>query len=466
MSATAANTLTTPAQQARKAGIAAFIGTVLEWYDFLIYGTAAALILNHLFFPTVNALTGTLAAFATYAIGFLARPLGGIVLGNMGDRVGRKRMLLLTIVLMGTATTLIGLLPSYNQIGLWAPALLILLRLVQGFGAGGEYAGAVVLSVEHGDQNRRGAAGAWAPMGFAAATLLATGVFQLFVLLPRAQFESWGWRVPFLLGALLLVVGYLIRRNITETPAFEQAQAAQKADEVIKTPVLAALREHPRNFLVVIGARFAENGFAYLFPVFAVAYAVNQLGVSRSLALLAVVLASAVQLVAIPIFASLSDRVGRRPVYAAGAVTSILWLAPFFVLLETRSPAWIIFGFVLGLGIFYPAMLAPQAAYFAELFDTKTRLSGFAFAREIGSVLAGGFLPLVATALLAWTGHWWAVLAYMAVLTAITLVALAAGPETRDNNIIANEDPNQNAASSTPAAASTTAVATSSRAQA
>jgi MFS family permease len=443
MTVTAAHTSANPRLQARKAAIAAFVGTTLEWYDFLIYGTAAALILNQLFFPTADPVVGTLAAFATYAVGFLARPLGGIVLGNMGDRVGRKRMLILTLVLMGTATTLIGVLPTYGHIGAWAPGLLILLRLLQGFGAGGEYAGAVVLSVEHGNQKRRGAAGAWAPMGFAAATLLATGVFQLFLLLPDDHFQSWGWRVPFLLGALLLVIGYLIRRHISETPAFEEAKAQQEsgAVEVVKTPVLAALRRHPRNFLVVIGARFAENGFAYLFPVFAVAYAINQLGISRSLTLLGVVLASAVQLVAIPLFAALSDRVGRRPVYAAGAFASILWLAPFFVLLETLSPGWIIISFVLGLGVFYPAMLAPQAAYFAELFDTKTRLSGFAFAREIGSVLAGGFLPLVATALLAWAGHWWAVLVYMGVMTTITLVALAAGPETRDSKLIVNEEP-------------------------
>jgi MFS family permease len=438
MSVNAALTPAAQRRQARKAGIAALVGTTLEWYDFLIYGTAAALILNDLFFPTADPLVGTLAAFATYAVGFLARPLGGIVLGNLGDRVGRKRMLILTIVLMGAATTLIGLLPTYDQIGMWAPALLILLRLAQGFGAGGEYAGAVVLSVEHGDQTRRGAAGAWAPMGFAGATLLATGVFPLFLLLPDDQFRAWGWRVPFLLGVLLLLIGYLIRRHISETPAFEQAQSKQRraATKVAEAPILAVLRTQPRSFLVVIGARFAENGFAYLFPVFAVSYAVKELDVSKSLTLFAVVLASAVQLAAIPIFARLSDRVGRRPVYAAGAAASILWLTPFFLLLETLTPAGIIVGFALGLGVFYPAMLAPQAAYFAELFDTKMRLSGFAFAREIGSVLAGGFLPLVATALLAWAGHWWAIVAYMGLLTALTLAALAAGPETRDNDII------------------------------
>ncbi|MBT2523434.1 MFS transporter [Arthrobacter sp. ISL-28] len=423
--------------QSRKAGIAALVGTTLEWYDFLIYGTAAALILNHAFFPTANPLVGTIAAFATYAVGFLARPLGGIVLGNMGDKIGRKGMLVLTIVLMGVATTLIGVLPTYDQVGVWAPILLIILRLAQGFGAGGEYAGAVVLSVEHGDQNKRGAAGAWAPMGFALATLLSTGVFQLATLLPRDAFESWGWRVPFLLGSVLLGVGYMVRRHISETPAFEEARKAEAAGIVAepKLPVFEVIRKQPRNFLVVIGARFAENGFAYLFPVFGVSFAITTLGIDQSLTLMAVVIASAVQLVAIPFWARLSDKVGRRPVYSGGAIASILWLVPYFLLLETLSPAAIIIGFIVGLGIFYPAMLAPQAAYFAELFDTKMRLSGFAFAREIGSVLAGGFLPLVATALLAAAGHWWAVVVYVLALTIITLIALAFGPETNKRDI-------------------------------
>lgn len=428
-------------KQARGAGIAALVGTTLEWYDFLIYGTAAAVILNEVFFPTADPVVGTLAAFASYAIGFLARPLGGLILGNMGDKLGRKKMLLFTIVLMGLATTAIGLLPTYAAIGVAAPILLVLLRLLQGFGAGGEYAGAVVLSVEHGDQKKRGAAGAWAPLGFALATLLSAGVFQLAVLLPEEAFKSWGWRVPFLLGAALLVVGYVIRLRISETPVFEEAQKeAQKAAAsgqaaVQKGSMFAAIRQHPRNFLIVIGARFAENSFAYLFPVFAVGFTVNQLGLPSSLTLLSVVIASAVQVVMVPVWAILSDRVGRRPVYAGGAIASIIWLPIFFILLETESPAAIILGFVLGLGVFYPAMLAPQAAYFAELFDTKTRLSGFAFGREIGSVLAGGFFPLIATALLAATGHWWAVVAYAAVLTLITLVALAFGPETKDENI-------------------------------
>lgn len=424
--------------QARKAGIAALVGTTLEWYDFLIYGTAAALVLNSQFFPGADPTVGTLAAFATYAVGFLARPLGGIVLGNMGDKVGRKKMLVFTIVLMGVATTLIGVLPNYAAIGVWAPILLIALRLLQGFGAGGEYAGAVVLSVEHGDQKRRGLAGAWAPAGFALATLLSTGVFQLATLLPEDAFQSWGWRVPFLLGSVLLIVGFFIRRNIDETQAYENAVQAEASGviEETKVPVLESIRRNPRNFLVVIGARMAENGFAYLFPVFAVGYAVNTLGVERSTTLLAVVIASAVQVVFIPIWAHVSDRVGRRPVYAGGALLSVLWLVPFFLMLESLSTGMLIVGFVVGLGILYPAMLAPQAAYFAELFDTRTRLSGFAFAREIGSVLAGGFLPLIATALIAAFGHWWVIVVYLGILTALTLAALALGPETNRKDII------------------------------
>jgi MFS family permease len=436
---------TKPPNQARKAGIAALVGTTLEWYDFLIYGTAAALVLNSQFFPNADPTVGTLAAFATYAVGFLARPLGGIVLGNMGDKVGRKKMLVFTIVLMGVATTLIGVLPNYAAIGVWAPILLILLRLLQGFGAGGEYAGAVVLSVEHGDQKRRGLAGSWAPVGFALATLLSTGVYQLATLLPDEAFQSWGWRVPFLLGAVLLIVGYFIRRNIDETEAYQNAVQAEAAGAITETkiPVLESIRRSPRNFMVVIGARMAENGFAYLFPVFAVGYAVNSMGVDRQTTLLAVVIASAVQVGFIPLWAHVSDLVGRRPVYAGGALLSVLWLVPFFLMLETLSTPLLILGFVVGLGILYPAMLAPQAAYFAELFDTRTRLSGFAFAREIGSVLAGGFLPLIATALIAAFGHWWVIVVYLGILTALTLVALAYGPETNRKDIVDVADPSE-----------------------
>ncbi|GAA1085720.1 MFS transporter [Pseudonocardia alni] len=416
--------------QSRRASLAAFVGTVLEWYDFIIYGIAAAIVLNDHFFPSDDPLIGTLAAFATYAVGFLARPIGGLVLGRLGDRAGRRRVLVLTLLLMGMSTTAIGLLPTYKQVGVLAPILLVLLRLVQGFGAGGEYAGAVVLSVEHADPGHRGLAGSAAPLGFAAATLLGNGVFALFLLLPSEQFASWGWRLPFLLGAICLIAGYLIRRRIEEPEAFEKVAAeADKSGKAVGG-VFAAIRHQPRSFFIVVGTRVGENGFAYLLPVFGVSYVATTLGIGDSAGLWAVLIASAVQAVLIPVFGMVSDRVGRKPIYTVGIIGSAVWMVPFFLLTDTKGVGWVILAFVIGLGVFYPAMLAPQAAWYAELFDTEFRMSGFAFSREIGSVLAGGLSPFIATALYAWAGHWWPILVYMGAMAVLTLVALAIAPET------------------------------------
>jgi metabolite-proton symporter len=423
----------TSSQQARKAGIAALVGTVLEWYDFIIYGTAAAIVLNKVFFPSTDPLLGTLAVFATYAVGFMARPLGGLLLGYLGDRVGRKIVLILTLFFMGGATTLVGCLPSYETIGIWAPILLVVLRLIQGFGAGGEYAGAVVLSVEHAQRGKRGAAGAWAPLGFAGATLLANAVFFFFLAILREdQFLAWGWRIPFLLGSVCLLVGYLIRRHIEEPPAFEKAVKTGKTEKI---GLFSAIKRHPRSFLIVIGSRMGENGFAYLYPVFCVSYVVNTLGMPKSTALWAVIIASLVQLITIPFFGRLSDKVGRKAVYIGGTLLSMIWLVPFFMLLNTGSLTAVMLGFIVGLGIAYSAMLSPQAAWYAELFDTEFRLSGFAFSRELGSLLAGGLAPFIATALYRWAGHWWPIVVYMGVLGVITLIALSLGPETVNKDI-------------------------------
>ena len=342
-------------------------------------------------------------------------------------------MLILTLVLMGGATTLLGCLPSYNSIGIWAPILLVTLRLIQGFGAGGEYAGAVVLSVEHAQQGKRGAAGAWAPMGFAGATLLANAVFFFFLsIMPEDQFLAWGWRIPFLLGSVCMLVGYIIRRKIEEPAAFERAQEIAKTKKV---GLFSAIKHHPRSFFIVIATRMGENGFAYLYPVFCVSYVVTTLGMPKSIALWAVIIASLVQLISIPYFGKLSDKLGRKPVYIGGTLLSMVWLVPFFMLLDTGTVPAVVLGFSVGLGIAYAAMLTPQASWYAELFDTEFRLSGFAFSRELGSLLAGGLAPFIATALYRWAGHWWPIVAYMAVLGVITLIGLRFGPETVNKNI-------------------------------
>lgn len=421
--------------QTKQAGLAALIGTVLEWYDFLIYGAAAAIVLNKVFFPAVDPLMGTLAAFGTYAVGFLSRPLGGLVLGHLGDKVGRKMVLVLTLFLMGGATTAIGFLPTYDSIGIWAPIGLVILRLIQGFGAGGEYAGAVVLSVEHAKKGKRGLAGAWAPMGFAVATLLANGVFfSCLSLMGESVFVDWGWRVPFILGSVCVLVGYFIRIHIVEPPAFEKAKAAREHTGR-QIGVFSAIKRHPREFLIVIGTRMGENGFAYFYPVFIMAYLVTGIGLPKSTALWGVIAACSLQLITMPLLGMLSDKVGRKPVYIGGTILSMAWLIPFFMIAGTGSFWLIMFGFVIGLGIAYPALMVPQAAWYAELFDTDFRLCGFAFSRELGSVLAGGLAPFICTALYSWSGHWWPVVVYMCILGVITLIALAMGPETLHKNI-------------------------------
>lgn len=424
-------------QHRRRVATASFIGTVVEWYDFILYGTAAAVVLNRLFFPGDDPVLSTLATFATYAVGFLARPLGGLVLGNLGDRVGRRAMLVITLILMGSGTTLIGLLPTYQSIGAWAPVLLVGLRLVQGFGAGGEYAGAVVFSVESASPRRRGIAGTAAPLGFAAGTLLANGVFNLFVFLPREQFDAWGWRVPFLLSALTVVVGFVIRMKVSEPKVFEEQK---KHRDIEKPGLFASLMHHPRSFVTVVFTRMGENVFAYLVPVFGVSYITQQVGLSERWALGAVMLASIVQLIVIPLFGWASDFVGRRPIYLFGIILSVVWMVPYFMLVDTGNLGLMIAGVVVGFGLFYPAMLAPQAAWYAELFDTEFRTSGFAFAREIGSLLSGGIAPFIATWLFSLTGHWWPIAIYLGLVGILTVIGLCLGRETLHRDLLSRMD--------------------------
>ena len=407
--------------------LASFIGTTIEWYDFFLYGTAAALVFNQVFFPELDPLAGTMAAFATYAVGFFARPVGGIVFGHFGDRMGRKSMLVTTLMLMGMATFLIGVLPTYDQIGVAAPALLVLLRFIQGFGVGGEWGGAVLMAVEHGHAGRRGLYASWVQAGVPAGLLLATALFNLFSLLPDDQFMRWGWRVPFLLGIALLGVGMFIRIQVFESPLFAQARDAKPPPKV---PLLAVLRKYPRNILLAMGARFAENGCFYVFTVFVLTYATTKLGVDKTVILNGVLLASAVQFFVIPAFGMLSDRVGRRPVYLAGALGLALFAYPFFWMVNLGTPFAISLAIVIGM-IIHAAMYAPQAAFFSELFGTEVRYTGASLGYQLASPFAGGLAPLISTALLQQSGGQpWPIAIYLIILSAITLVSVWLAAET------------------------------------
>ena len=416
--------------------IAASVGSALEWYDFFLYGTAAALVFGELFFPKSDPLVGTLLAFLTFGVGFVVRPLGGILFGIMGDRYGRKPVLVITLLMIGIGTTLIGLLPTYAQIGYWAPILLVALRVVQGLGAGAEYGGAVIYLVENAPPKHRGFWGGFAPLGVSVGNLMAAGAFALVTMLPREELMAWGWRVPFLASVLLIAVGIYVRLRVSETPVYTEAVVARK--KVESNPAMAALRKHPRNFMVVLGARLAENGLGYLFPVWGLSYVIS-LGVPRADALSALMVAFVVELFTILGFAALSDRIGRRPVYMFGALAGVALAFPFFWLVETKEWIYITLAFVLARAVVTAAMFGPQASYFAELFPPQRRFAGFAFARELGSLLAGGPAPFLATALVAWaSGSWWPVSIYVIVLSLLTTWAIWAGPETYEENIAAD----------------------------
>jgi len=423
--------------QLRHVLLSAGIGSALEWYDFYIYGLASALVFGPLFFPAYDATIGTLASFATFAVGFLARPFGGLFFGHFGDRWGRKPMLVATLLLVGGSTFAIGLLPTYAQVGMWAPILLLLLRLLQGFGAGAEYGGAVVMAVEFAPPGKRGLYGAFAPMGTQLGSALAAGAFWLVGAMAKGDMLNWGWRIPFLTSIVLLGLGVYIRSRVSETPVFQAACARRPP---LRLPAFEALRRNPRNFFVVVGARLAENALGYLYPVFGVSYLINTLHVPRGVAISGVICGSIALVGGLVGFAWLSDRIGRRPVYIFGALFSAACAFPFFLMVGTRDPALIVIAFMVEMGIGSGAMFGPQAVYFAELFGPRLRYSGFAFARELGSIIAGGPAPLIAGLLVAWmAGAPWGVCLYVILLSLVTAFAVWCGPETYKSDISADD---------------------------
>ena len=416
----------------RLVGLASLIGTTIEWYDFFLYGTAAALVLDKIFFPTFDPFVGRLAALTTYAVGFVARPLGGIIIGHFGDRIGRKSMLVLTLIIMGIATFLIGVLPTYEQVGPMAAVLLVLLRVAQGFGVGGEWGGAILMAVEHAPPGKRGFYGSWPQIGVPAGLLLSTIVFTPFSRLPQEAFLSWGWRIPFLISLLLVVVGLIIRVRIIETPAFSKMKEQRQE---AKQPIFEVLRHYPREVLVAMGARLAENGAFYIYTVFVLIYGTQHVGMDRNIVLTGIMIAAALELAAIPLFGWLSDLVGRRPVYLFGAIMTAVLAYPLFWMMDSASPWLVALALILALSVGHAAMYAPQGAFFSELFGARVRYSGASLGAQLSSVLAGGLSPIIATTFLEYGYGRGAISLYLIGMAVITIIAVGAATETVRHDI-------------------------------
>ncbi|MEB7499009.1 shikimate transporter [Leclercia pneumoniae] len=392
--------------RARRAALGSFAGAVVDWYDFLLYGITAALVFNSEFFPQIGPAMGTLAAFATFGVGFLFRPLGGIIFGHFGDKLGRKRMLMLTVWMMGIATALIGLLPSFATIGWWAPVLLVTLRAIQGFAVGGEWGGAALLSVESAPAKKKAFYSSGVQVGYGVGLLLSTGLVSLIsALTTNEQFLSWGWRIPFLFSIVLVIAALWVRNGMEESAEFEQQQTTPAAKE--RLPVMEALTRHPGAFLKIIGLRLCELLTMYIVTAFALNYSTQNLGLPRELFLNIGLLVGGLSCLTIPCFAWLADRYGRRRVYITGALIGSLSAFPFFMALEAQSIFWIVVFSVLLANVAHDMVVCVQQPMFTGMFGARYRYSGAGVGYQVASVVGGGFTPFIAAALVTFSGGDW-----------------------------------------------------------
>lgn len=422
------------AKTRRRALVASLTGSSIEWFDYFLYGTAAALVFNKLFFPNFDPVVGLLLAYLSFSLTFFIRPIGGVLFAHIGDRIGRKKTLVITLSLMGGATVLIGCLPTYEHIGVWAPILLILLRVIQGLGIGGEWGGALLLAYEYAPANRKGLFGSVPQVGVTLGMLLATMAVSLMAMLPEEDFLSWGWRVPFVLSAGLVFLGLWIRHGLDETPDFKKAKAS---GNVSKMPVVETLRNHWREVLIAAGLKVVETAPFYIFSTFVVSYAVNNLGYQKVSALNAVMIGALVASLLIPVMGWLSDRIGRKRVYIGGILAIALYIVPYFMLLDTRTQWGITVATVIGFGVLWAPVTAVLGTLSSEIFSTRVRYTGITLGYQLGAALAGGTAPLIATWLLSeYKGDWQPVALYMLATVAISLVAiLSVGKRRKDDDI-------------------------------
>jgi metabolite-proton symporter len=421
-----------PGSDIRQVTAASTIGSVIEWYDYNLFAQASALVFPALFFPRFSSTAGTLASFATFAVAFAARPIGALIFGHLGDRLGRKKTLVVTLLMMGISTFAIGVLPTYKQVGVLAPVLLVVLRVVQGIALGGEWGGAALMAVEHSGHRRRGLLGAWPQVGSPAGNLTAAGMMTLAIAISNSGFASWGWRIPFLASAILVLVGLFIRLKVSESPVFE---AMKRAGSAAKNPIAEVFRHDKKRLLLATGSRIGVDVAYYTFAVYSLSYISRHLGLPKNVGLVALFVGAAVEFVTIPLFGRLSDAIGRRRVLAGGLGVLALWGLAFFPLLNTRSQWSIILAFAVALGAGHGMAWSVMGSFFPELFGTRVRYTGASFSFQLAGVIGGAPAPFIATLLTA--SHWGTagIGAYLVIACALSLACVLALPETYKGNI-------------------------------